>query len=65
MVAALQATGSYIAYSSDRDGMLFTPEMSRRARAIALWACLKYLGREGLDGYVDIKSVSIAAGVSA
>jgi glutamate/tyrosine decarboxylase-like PLP-dependent enzyme len=32
--------------------MLYTPEMSRRARAIELWATLKYLGREGVDELV-------------
>jgi hypothetical protein len=42
-----QATGSYIQYSENRDGMLYTPEMSRRARSIELWATLKYLGRSG------------------
>jgi glutamate/tyrosine decarboxylase-like PLP-dependent enzyme len=49
---ALHASGSYIAYSANRDGMLYTPEMSRRARVVELWAALKYLGREGLDALV-------------
>ena len=49
LVSAMQATGSYIQYSEQRDGMLYTPEMSRRARAVELWATLKYLGREGLE----------------
>lgn len=49
---ALHASGSYIAYSDNRDGMLYTPEMSRRARAIELWAALKYLGKEGVDELV-------------
>ena len=49
---ALHAAGSYIAYSEKRDGMLYTPEISRRARAVELWAALKYLGREGLDALV-------------
>ena len=49
LVAALQASGSYLAYSEHRDGMLYTPEMSRRARVIELWATLKYLGSEGVD----------------
>lgn len=49
MVSALQATGSYIVYTENRDGMLYTPEMSRRARAVELWASLKYLGAEGID----------------
>ena len=49
---ALHASGSYIAYSENRDGMLYTPEMSRRARAVELWAALKYLGKEGVDELV-------------
>jgi glutamate/tyrosine decarboxylase-like PLP-dependent enzyme len=49
---ALHASGSYIAYSDNRDGMLYTPEMSRRARVIELWAALKYLGKEGVDELV-------------
>jgi glutamate/tyrosine decarboxylase-like PLP-dependent enzyme len=49
---ALHASGSYIAYSGNRDGMLYTTEMSRRARAIELWAVLKYLGKEGVDELV-------------
>jgi glutamate/tyrosine decarboxylase-like PLP-dependent enzyme len=53
LVAALQASGSYIAYSEARDGMLYTPEMSRRSRVIELWAALKGLGRSGLGDLVD------------
>jgi glutamate/tyrosine decarboxylase-like PLP-dependent enzyme len=49
---SLHASGSYIAYSGDRDGMLYTQEMSRRARAVELWAALKYLGKEGVDELV-------------
>lgn len=49
---ALHASGSYIVYSENRDGMLYTPEMSRRARVIELWAALKYLGKEGVDELV-------------
>ena len=52
LVSALQATGSYIVYSENRDGMLYTPEMSKRARAIELWATLKYLGKPGIDELV-------------
>ena len=53
LVAALQASGSYIVYSNDRDGMLYTPEMSRRARATELWATLKYLGKRGIEDLVS------------
>ena len=52
LVAALQASGSYLSYSEHRDGMLYTPEMSRRARVIELWATLKYLGAQGVDELV-------------
>ncbi len=52
LISALQATGSYIVYGDNRDGMLYTPEMSRRARAVELWATLKYLGKDGVDNLV-------------
>lgn len=32
--------------------MFFTPEMSRRARSIELWAAMKYLGKDGIDEMV-------------
>ena len=53
LVNAMQATGSYIQYSDNRDGMLYTPEMSRRARSVELWATLKYFGKSGLDALVE------------
>jgi len=49
LTAALHMSGSYIIESEQRDGMFYTPEMSRRARIIELWAIIKYLGREGID----------------
>jgi glutamate/tyrosine decarboxylase-like PLP-dependent enzyme len=51
--AALRASGSYIPYGPHRDGMRYTTEMSRRARAVALWAVLKSLGRRGVEQLVD------------
>lgn len=53
IVSALHMTGSYIVVSESRDGMFFTPEMSRRARIIELWATLKYLGKSGIDQMVN------------
>jgi glutamate/tyrosine decarboxylase-like PLP-dependent enzyme len=50
---AMAATGSYLQQSGDRDGMLYTPDMSRRARSIELWATLKYLGRQGVEQLID------------
>ena len=52
LVGALHASGAYIVYSDQRDGMLHTPEMSRRARIFELWATLKYLGKSGIDELV-------------
>ncbi|MEW5826397.1 MAG: aminotransferase class V-fold PLP-dependent enzyme [Candidatus Bipolaricaulota bacterium] len=53
LVTAMQTTASYIQYSDKRDGMHYTPEMSRRARAVELWATLKALGRDGVEQLVD------------
>ena len=52
MISALGATASYLQLSDERDGMRYTPEMSRRARSIELWAALKSLGRAGIDQLV-------------
>jgi glutamate/tyrosine decarboxylase-like PLP-dependent enzyme len=52
LVNAMQASGSYMQFSSGRDGMLYGLEMSRRARGIELWALLKSLGRSGVDALI-------------
>lgn len=52
LVSALHMTGSYIVLGDERDGMFYTPEMSRRARIFELWATLKSLGRTGIDEMV-------------
>ncbi len=52
LVQTMQASGSYLIYSQQRDGMLYTPEMSRRALSVELWAALRYLGRSGVDALV-------------
>ncbi|WP_422090938.1 pyridoxal phosphate-dependent decarboxylase family protein [Tenacibaculum ovolyticum] len=49
MTSALHMSGSYIIESTERDGMFYTPEMSRRARIIELWSIMKYLGKNGID----------------
>lgn len=53
LTKALHMTGSYIIYSNQRDGMLYTPDMSRRARAAELWAALKSLGKGGVSELVE------------
>lgn len=53
LTAALHNSGSYIVLGgAARDGMLTTPEMSRRARGIELWAILAALGRSGVAALV-------------
>lgn len=49
LISALQATGEYLIYSDQKDPILYGPEMSKRSRAIELWATMKYLGKSGID----------------
>lgn len=53
LISAMRMSASYIPPSDMRDGMHYTPEMSRRARAVELWATLKSLGRAGVEALVD------------
>ncbi len=48
LMTALAASGSYLERGRLRNGMEMTPEMSRRARSVELWAALKFLGRSGV-----------------
>ena len=52
LIQSMHMVGSYIKLSKDRDGMLYTASMSRRARAIDLWATLKGLGKKGVADLV-------------
>lgn len=52
LVASMSATASYLV-AGGRDPDLFTPEMSRRARGVELWAALVSLGRRGVADLVD------------
>ena len=51
--AAFRASASYFQWSEERDPMRYTPSMSKRARAVELWAILRTLGREGVAGLVE------------
>ena len=53
LLGAFEATASYFEWSDRRDGMSYTPSMSKRARSIELWAILKPLGRHGVEALVD------------
>lgn len=52
LIDSMHMAGSYIILSEGRDNMLYTAEMSRRARAIDLWATLKGLGKTGVSQLV-------------
>ena len=49
LISALHMQAGYIIQSNEKDGMYYTPEMSRRARIFELWATLKYLGKRGIN----------------
>jgi glutamate/tyrosine decarboxylase-like PLP-dependent enzyme len=51
--AAMAVTAAYLPSSSTRDPSNFTPELSRRARGIEVWAALHTLGRSGLAYLVE------------
>jgi glutamate/tyrosine decarboxylase-like PLP-dependent enzyme len=51
--AAMAVSAAYLPSSSTRDPANFTPELSRRARGIEVWAALHSLGRSGLADLVE------------
>lgn len=50
---AMTLTAAYLQAGARREPMSHTPEASRRARGIELWAALKSLGRSGLAALVE------------
>ncbi|HSP19265.1 MAG TPA: aminotransferase class V-fold PLP-dependent enzyme, partial [Myxococcaceae bacterium] len=51
---AVGTSASYLVRSSGlRDGVDFVPEFSRRARGVPVYAALRALGRDGVEGLVD------------
>jgi glutamate/tyrosine decarboxylase-like PLP-dependent enzyme len=44
---------SYLTQSAEREPWQFTPEASRRARGIELWAAIRSLGRKGLREMIE------------
>ena len=51
--AALAVTAAYLPQTDERTPSDFTPEASRRARGIDIWAALLSLGREGVADLID------------
>lgn len=53
LARAMSISGSYLLLADERrDAINFTPDSSRRARAVEVWAALKCLGRSGLADLV-------------
>jgi glutamate/tyrosine decarboxylase-like PLP-dependent enzyme len=50
---AMAAHASYLIHGPEREPDEYTPEFSRRARGIEIWAALASLGRSGLADLVD------------
>jgi glutamate/tyrosine decarboxylase-like PLP-dependent enzyme len=51
--SAMTMTAAYLQAGARREPMYHTPESSRRARGVELWAALKSLGREGLCSLME------------
>jgi glutamate/tyrosine decarboxylase-like PLP-dependent enzyme len=51
--AAMGMTAAYLPQGVRRDPADFTPELSRRARGVEVWAALRALGRDGLAEMVE------------
>jgi len=51
--SVMAISAPYIPPSALREPSQYTPELSRRARGVELWAALRSLGREGVEALVD------------
>ena len=52
--AAMSVTAAYLpADSGKRSPSDYTPELSRRARGVDVWAALRCLGRDGVEAMID------------
>jgi glutamate/tyrosine decarboxylase-like PLP-dependent enzyme len=51
--AAMSVSAAYLARGEKREPNQFTPEMSRRARGVEVWAALRSLGRSGLAEVIE------------
>jgi glutamate/tyrosine decarboxylase-like PLP-dependent enzyme len=50
---AMSAGGAYLSQDEDRVPYQYTPDFSRRARGIEVWAALRELGRSGLADLIE------------
>ncbi len=49
---AMSMHGDYLDQTGDRIPYQYTPELSRRARAVDVWAALRTLGKRGIDDLI-------------
>jgi glutamate/tyrosine decarboxylase-like PLP-dependent enzyme len=66
--AAMAVNAPYLVDSETRDPTHYTPDFSRRARGVEVWAALRSLGRDGLADLVERTcrhAARFAAGLSA
>jgi glutamate/tyrosine decarboxylase-like PLP-dependent enzyme len=50
---AMSVGGAYLAQDEDRVPYQYTPDFSRRARGVEVWAALRQLGRQGLAELIE------------
>jgi glutamate/tyrosine decarboxylase-like PLP-dependent enzyme len=50
---AMSVTAAYLPQGVHREPSQYTPELSRRARGVEIWAALKSLGRTGLADLIE------------
>jgi glutamate/tyrosine decarboxylase-like PLP-dependent enzyme len=50
---AMSVTAAYLPQGEHREPSQYTPELSRRARGVEIWAALKSLGRTGLAELIE------------
>jgi glutamate/tyrosine decarboxylase-like PLP-dependent enzyme len=51
--ASMSSSAAYLIAGDEREPSHFTPELSRRARGIEVWAALRSLGRSGLSDLIE------------
>ncbi|HEX2490700.1 MAG TPA: aminotransferase class V-fold PLP-dependent enzyme, partial [Blastocatellia bacterium] len=51
--AAMTVGAAYLIAGAEREPCQWTPDMSRRARGLEIWAALRSLGREGLADLIE------------
>jgi glutamate/tyrosine decarboxylase-like PLP-dependent enzyme len=51
--AAMSIQAAYLVHGENRDPSNYSPELSRRARGVELWAGLRSLGRQGMAELVE------------